>query len=178
MAELNEEKTKELELLHKAIFIENSIVLPELIARLKSFNSLKSVDLLIEKLDIDKDLDSDSTQAILAFIREQNSPEHLQNILVNIAKHLGTELSNKLLMLCWEGQFNCSPHLSVFAGFAANGNYNDAIEVLSIVDNLEEVPKDNEIIKAKIELSNAIKLNQLSDKSKLLELIIESIDLL
>jgi hypothetical protein len=50
--------------------------------------------------------------------------------------------------------------------------------VLSIVDNLEEVPKDNEIIKAKIELSNAIKLNQLSDKSKLLELIIESIDLL
>jgi hypothetical protein len=66
----------------------------------------------------------------------------------------------------------------VFAGFAANGNYHDAIEVLSIVDNLEEVPKDNEIIKAKIELSNAIKLNQLSDKSKLLELIIESIDLL
>ncbi|MEI6522649.1 MAG: hypothetical protein WCO37_04065 [Bacteroidota bacterium] len=178
MAELNEEKTKELELLHKAIFIENSIVLPELITRLKSFNSLKSVDLLIEKLDIDKDLDSDTTQAILAFIREQNSPEHLQNILVNIAKHLGTELSNKLLMLCWEGQFNCSPHLSVFAGFAAIGNYHDAIEVLCIVDNLEEVPKDNEIIKAKIELSNAIKLNQLSDKSKLLELIIESIDLL
>jgi len=178
MAELNEEKTKELELLHKAIFIENSIVIPELIARLKTFNSVKSVDLLIEKLELNKELDSDSSNEIFAFIREQNSPEHLQNILVNITKHLGTELSNKLLMLCWEGQFNCTPFLSFFVGFAANGNYNDAIEVLSIIENLDEVPKDQEIIKAKIELLNRIKLNPNSNKSKLLALIIQSLDLL
>ena len=178
MTELNEEKTKEIELLHKAIFIENSIVLPELIARLKPFKSIKSVDLLIEKFAHEKELDIDSQNAIFAFIREQNTTEHLQNILVNITKYLGTELSNKLLMLCWEGQFNCSPFLSVFTGFAANGNYNDAIEVLSIIENLEETPKDEEIIKAKMELLNAIKSDPTSNKSKLLDVLVQSLDLI
>jgi hypothetical protein len=178
MTDLNEEKIKELELLHKAIFIENSEVLPELVARLKPFKSITSVDLLIEKLANEPGLDIDSQNSILTFIRELNSAEHLQNILVNVSKYLGTAISSKLLMVCWEGQFNCSPFLSLFTGFAVNGSYNDAIEVLSIVENLEEAPKDEEIVKSKMELIHSIKSQPESEKSKLLSLILESINLL
>lgn len=176
MSEINEEKEKELELLHKAIFIENSIVLPELINRLKSFESPKTIDLLVEKLANDNELEQEAKQSIITFFRELKSDSAIERILFNIKKFIGTNTSSILLMVCWEGLFENQKYLSSFAEFAVLGNYADAIEVLSIFDSIEQIPEDKEIIKSKMYFLDYLKENPDSEKSPLIQLLLDGLN--
>lgn len=92
---------------------------------------------------------------------------------INNEKYIG--IQETLLRICWENGLDYSPYLSTFIDIVINGDFMNAFEAFTIIENMEGIFHKDETVKLieklslSIEGSSAEKRTLIADLIKLLQ---------
>lgn len=99
-----------------------------------------------------------------------------------IFDYLSVEADEKkrtlILSAVWEAGLDATKHISKWIDIAIKGSFEECIEVLSIIENIEVTQDANEIATAQHKLNTAKKLDENTEKSGLLDALEEALNFL
>lgn len=99
-----------------------------------------------------------------------------------VVDYLNTETDEKkrIQILCtvWEAGLNATKHIPYWVNCAINGTFEECIEVLSIIENIETTIDSKEIEEQQKKLSIAKNLDENTDKSGLLDALEDALNFL
>ena len=170
-----EDKKKRKDLLHKALFIENSTVLPEVAGELAALGDPDSFPHLMKRLATLHPPNSTFLEAVRNFAEKVQVPNPLPAILEALQTPHTEHLQTPLLNWCWEWGCDCSAHLPFFCELAVHGDIETGIEVLTIADNLSQQPSQEDLVKSLIILKNGMHGPE-ENKNALLGAIMETVN--
>ena len=87
------------------------------------FNQLRSCDLALEK-------------AILGFLADIQKPESVQVMIDFLGEEKDAVLRQKLLTTIWNSKLSYDNHLPFFVMLASTGDFMQALECLTIIENM------------------------------------------
>lgn len=171
-----EEKDKQdrRDLLHKALTIEQSLVLPEVAAELTKLAYPESFQHLLNALLIHQ-ANSSMLEAVKEFAGTVEIQEPCSQVLTTLSKPGTNHLQVPLLSWCWEFAWDCSGQLPALCELACKSDMEACIEILTIADNLKSIPPQEDIVKSLIILKNGTHGPD-ENKNALLSALMETIN--
>jgi hypothetical protein len=165
------DKAKELELLHKAILLEESEVIEEGIERLHTIGNASSIAVVSSILCGEKEQSEEIVRASIRFLFTKEIEGAIPVFIEQIGIHIGKANCRYLLAACWEVNYDCSKFIKQFSLIAAHASVEELIECLSIFENMVNVPALEDVIYAIKQIDVAIEKSTDSTKTGLLESI-------
>lgn len=165
------DKAKELELLHKAILLEESEVIEEGIERLHSIGNASSIQVVSAILCGEKEQSEEIVRACIRFLFTKEIENAIPMFIEQIGIYIGKKNCRYLLAACWEVNYDCSKFTKQFSLIAAHANVEELIECLSIFENMVNVPPLEDVIYAIKQIDTAIDKSNDSTRTGLLESI-------
>jgi hypothetical protein len=75
-------------------------------------------------------------------------------------------LKRKLVVSFWNSKLDFSPYLADFVMFAIDGDFLDALESLTLIENLETIPTESTILESQLLLSEYFNQERQKDEQK------------
>ncbi len=75
-------------------------------------------------------------------------------------------IQRKLLVTFWNSKLEFSPYLADFTLFAIEGDFSDALEALTVIENFETLPSESSILETQLLLSEYFNQKRASDEQK------------
>ena len=171
-----EEKDKQdrRDLLHKALTIEQSLVLTEVAGELTKLAYPESFQHLLNAL-LSQPGNSSLLESVKTFAGTVAMEDPCSQVLSSLAKPGTNHLQVPLLSWCWEFAWDCSGHLPGLCELACKSDMEACIEILTIADNMKNVPPQEEIVKSMIILRNGMHGPD-ENKNALLSALMETIN--
>ena len=171
MEEEKVDKAKELELLHKAILLEESEVVEEGVERLKSIGDASSIAVVSQLLCGEKEQSDEINKSILHFLFTKEIANGIPALIEQIGLYIGKRNCRYLLAACWEVNYDCSKYMKQFSLIAGHANTEELIECLSIFENIVNVPPLEDVIYSLKQIDTAIEKSTDETRIGLLETI-------
>jgi hypothetical protein len=147
---------KELKLLHQALQLHESEVIPEGIARLSEIGNASSISVLAQMLCGEKEWGNDINRQIIELLNTMQFKDALPALIEEIGKHIGKRNAHYLIAACWEANYECSKYVKAFAVIASHANAQELIECLSVFENIIIYPSLEDTLFALKQLDAAI----------------------
>lgn len=92
-------------------------------------------------------------EAIASFINDLKQTDSIPLIMEALYNKDFEHIRSLLLNTIWNSKVDYSDHLSNFVGIAVKGNFMEALECLTIIENMEGPFKEHQFLDAQMELS-------------------------
>lgn len=171
----NQNKLKELQLLHQALLLDENVVLSEVIERIIKHNHPLSYEPVIEAFYSAAYTLKYHKEVFASYFKNCFSEELLKKILQKILSSEKSENNTFLLSLVWENALDIYNTLPLLIDIAINKSYAEAIEIYSIIENTESPISQEKLLESALLLHNYIKENQSHEKAALLSSIREQL---
>jgi len=106
--------------------------------------------------------------SLLCELKQTASIPILLEAIIN-EKYVG--IQETLLRICWENGLDYSPYISTFVGIVINGNFMNAFEAFTIIENMEGVFAKEELEKLIEKLTFSLAESTSEKKSLITDLI-------
>ena len=117
------------------------------------FNQLRSCDLALEK-------------AILGFLADIQKPESVQVMIDFLGEEKDAVLRQKLLTTIWNSKLSYDNHLPFFVTLASTGDFMQALECLTIIENMQGPFEEHELLEAQLLLKEYVEEAKSEDEQK------------
>jgi len=140
------DREKELKLLHQALQLHESEVIPEGIARLAEIGNASSISVLAIMLCGEKDWGAEINKQIIELLNTVQFNDALPVLIEEIGKNIGRRNARYLIAACWEANYECSKYIKAFAVIASHANAEELIECLSVFENIIIHPSIEDVL--------------------------------
>ncbi len=117
------------------------------------FNQLRACDLVLEK-------------AILAFLADIQKPEAVEVMVNFLGEEKDAVLRQKLLTTIWNSKLSYDKHLPFFVMLASTGDFMQALECLTIIENMQGPFEEHELLEAQLLLKEYVEEAKSEDEQK------------
>lgn len=117
------------------------------------FNQLRACEHVLEK-------------AILAFLADIQKPEAVEVMVNFLAEEKDPVLRQKLLTTIWNSKLSYDNHLPFFVMLASTGDFMQALECLTIIENMQGPFEEHELLEAQLLLKEYVEEAKSEDEQK------------
>ena len=124
----------------------------------------KIIEALVRKLDAD--IDEKVEKEIIEFLSSIKDTGVIPHMMKIINKNEYPKQRQKLLNTLWNTKVDYSEHLQDFVNIAVNGDFMDALEAITIIENLEGPFEEEQILESQLHLSRYVEEGKTKDEQK------------
>lgn len=117
------------------------------------FNKLRACDQVLEK-------------AILGFLADIQKPEAVQVMVNFLGEDKDAVLRQKLLTTIWNSKLSYDHHLPFFVMLASTGDFMQALECLTIIENMQGPFEEHQLLEAQLLLKEYVEETKSEDVQK------------
>lgn len=139
------------------------------IKQLRKHGNRLAIQPLIDLLHTSKE--DEITNDLIALLYDLKDQSVVDDIITAIEDDTYTSIKPILISIFWQSKLDGSDYLANFVQQAIHGDYATAIEVMTVIDNLDASFDEEEISNLRFDLDDALQYEEDEDKANLLATI-------